>query len=231
MADFFKKEEVVEEKLKEEVVEKIKVGEKEYTQEELSRVVGLGELGVELESKWNTPLQKLYPEYTKATQEREELRKYRDDQEKLAVEEKTKKGEELSPEEVKKHALSEADKLGLIHAGNVNQFIASFLQARDLVDDAEALVTEAEGQGKPKTTVNDLLVYMEETGIKKPDLAYKAKFEKELDDWQTKQLAKVKSNGMETLDSSTAGSKEPEIPKLTNLDALRDAMKSRFNRT
>ena len=232
MPDFFKKEEEVVEEKKEEVkLETIKVGEKEYTQEELSRKVGLGELADELETKWNTKIDKLYPEYTKATQERGELQKYKDEQERLATEAKAKKGEELTPEEIKKQALTEADNLGVVHTGNINKFIGSFLQARDLIDDAEAILTRAGEEGKPKTTVDDLLTYMDETGIKSPDLAYKAKFDKELDTWKQTQLAKVKSGDMQTLDSSTAGGKEPEIPKLTNIDSLRDAMKSRFNRT
>ena len=234
MGTFFeepkKEEEKVEEK-KEEKSELIKVGEKEYTQEELSRKVGLGELADELESKWNTKIDRLYPEYTKSTQELSELRKYKEEQERLATEAKAKKGEGLTPEEIKKQAIAEADSLGLVHAGNVNKFIGSFLQARDLIDDSEAIITKAVEEGKPKTTTEDLLAYMDETGIKNPDLAYKAKFEKELDTWKQEQLAKVKSSDMKTLDASTAGSKEPEIPKLTNIDSLRDAMRSRFNRT
>ena len=231
--DFFKKEEKIEEKPIENVVpEKIKVGEKEYTQEELSRVVGLGELGVELESKWNTPLQKLYPEYTKATQEREDLRKYKEEQERLATEAKAKKGEELTPEETKKQALVQADALGLIHSGNVNQFIAQFLQARDLIEDTEAAVSEAQEKYGIKTNIQSVVDYMNQPeNPKNPQKAIKDMFEEEIDTWKEQQLTKVKVNGMQTLDSSNAGSKQPEIPKLTNIDSLRDAMRSRFNRS
>ena len=232
MADFFKKDEEVKvEETKEEKVETIKVGEKEYTQEELSRKVGLGELADELESKWNTKIDRLYPEYTKSTQELSELRKYKEGQEKIELETKSKKGEELSPEELKKQALTQADELGIVHTGNINKFISTFLQARDLIDDAESVVDKAKEDGKPATTVNDLLAYMEETGIKDPAKAYKDKFEPQLDEWKTKQLAKIKADGMQTMDSSTAGSKQPEPQKFTNLDSLRDAMKTRFQRT
>ena len=152
--NFFKKEEkeeekAVEEKKEEEKSDLIKVGEKEYTQEELSRKVGLGELADELESKWNTKIDRLYPEYTKSTQELSELRKYKEEQERLETEAKAKKGEELTPEEIKKQAIAEADNLGLVHSGNVNSFIASFLQARDLIDDSEAIIALGEEDGKP----------------------------------------------------------------------------------
>ena len=233
MADFFKKEEEVkvEEPKVEEKPTTIKVGEKEYTQEELSRKVGLGELADELESKWNTKIDRLYPEFTKSTQELSELRKYKEGQEQLATEAKAKKGEELTPEEAKKRAISEADNLGLVHSGNVNQFIGSYLAARDLIDDTEAVVEQNASEGKPKASVQDLIDYMNETGIKNPQVAYKAKFDKEIDDWKIVQLARVKANGMQTLDSSNAGSKQTEIPKITNLDSLRDAMRARFHRT
>ena len=208
--------------------EKVKIGEKEYGQEELARVVGLGELGMELETKWNTKLEKVYPEFTKATQERDVYKKQVDEYETAKTKDKAAKGEELSPEETKKQALVEAEGLGLIHTGNVNQIIANYLAARDLIDDTEAVISQAEEDGKPKTTVDDLLAHMETTGIKSPDKAYKDKFEKELDELKEKKLASIKGNGMQTMDTSTAGSKEPEIPKLTNLDALRDAMRSKF---
>lgn len=234
MADFFEKkeEEKVDDTKIEEIKEpeKVKVGEKEYGQEELSRIVGLGELGAELEGKWNTKMDRLYPEYTKATQEREELKKKVEEYETKKTEEKVDKGEELSPEEVQKQVIAEADKMGLVHKGNVYQFMDAYLQARDMKEDAEALIAEAEEKGKPKTTVEDLFKYMDESGIKNVELAYKAKFDKELDTWKETQLEKMKNGEVQTLDSSSAGSKQPEIPKLTNLDSLTDAMKSYFNR-
>ena len=235
MTDFFKKEEKEEKPVEEIKVEetkepeKVKVGDKEYGQEELSRLVGLGELGMELETKWNTKLEKVYPEFTKATQERDTYRKKVEEFEASQVKEKAAKGEELSPEELKKQALTEAEGLGLVHSGNVNQFIANYLSARDLIDDTEAVIAQAEEDGKPKTTTEDLLAHMETTGIKSPEKAYKDKFETELDELKEKKLSSIKSNGMQTLDGSTAGSKEPEIPKFTNLDSLRDAMRSKFN--
>lgn len=230
--DFFKKEEEKVEDKPQEITEpeKVKVGEKEYTQEELSRLVGLGELGAELETKWNTRLDRLYPEYTEATKERAELRKFKEEQEAKLTEEKAKKGEELTPEELKKQALSQAEEIGLVHSGNINNFIAQFLSARDLLDDAETVLESAKGEGKPQTSVEDLLAYMDQTGIKSPEKAYKDKYEKELDTWKEEQLAKVKANGMQTIDTSTAGGKQPETPPITNIDSLRDAMKGRFTR-
>ena len=235
MADFFDKKEeekTVDETPKEEPKEpgKVKVGEKEYEQEELSRIVGLGELASELEGKWNTKVDRLYPEFTKATQEREELKKRVDEFEDAKVKEKVTAGEELTPEETQKQVLAQADNLGIVHKDNVYKFIDAYLQARDMKEDAEALIAEAEENGKPKTTIEEIFKYMDESGIKNVELAYKAKFEKELDTWKETQLEKIKNGEIKTLDASSAGSKEPEPSKISNLDSLTDAMKSYFNR-
>ena len=207
-------------------VEKVKVGEKEYSQEELSSVVGLGEKARDFETKWNRPIDQLYPDYTQKSQKLSDYEKREKEAEEAKLKEKVEAKEELSPEEARKVVLAEADILGLVHQGNVNQFINSFLQARDLLDDTDAIVSQTQEEGKPKTTTQELLAYMEETGIKSPELAYKSKFEKELDEWKEKQLSKVKGNSMQTLDTSNAGSKQPEQKQPKNWDELRDTMRS-----
>ncbi len=70
--------------------------------------------------------------------------------------------------------------------------------------------------GRPKFTQDEIINYMSETGIKKPLAAYKDKFEKELEAWQTQQLS-AKPKGMETL--KPAGQPEPKQPKV-NRDNL-----------
>lgn len=231
--NFFKKEEenMNPQNQEETSADKVKIGEKEYAQEDLSRLVGLGEMATELEAKWNTKVDRLYPEFTKATQEREEYKKKVEQYEASKTQEKVEKGEELSPEELQKRALAEAERLGLVHKDNVYQFMDAYLQARDMKADAEALIVEAAESGKPKTSVDELFNYMNETGIKNIELAYKSKYEKELDTWKQSQLEKLKNGDMRTMDASSAGSKQPEPQKLTDLTSLSDAMKSYFNRT
>ncbi|MFZ5845298.1 MAG: hypothetical protein ACOY0S_02410 [Patescibacteria group bacterium] len=232
-----KKEDMQEDKKKKEEEtqepEKVKVGEKEYTQEELSNLVGLGEVAQEYETKWNRKISEFYPDYTQKSQKLAEFEKkqleidaLRTEEEEKKLKEKAEKKEELTPEETKKLVLEEADKFGLIHSGNVYQFIANFLAARDLREDAEAIVALAEEEGKPKTTVNDLIAYMDETGIKTPGLAYKAKFEKELEEWKAKKVEEIKEEKMQTMDASTAGSKEYQEKKPQSFDELSQAMKS-----
>ena len=69
MDDFF------EDKNKTDETPKVKVGDKEYTQEELSGLVGLGETAKEYETKWNRKISEFYPDYTQKSQRLSELEK------------------------------------------------------------------------------------------------------------------------------------------------------------
>ena len=71
--DFYKDEEVTEEVENKEEPETIKVGDKEYTQDELQKIVGLGEIGLEAEEKYKTKIDRVWPEYTKGQQRLQDL--------------------------------------------------------------------------------------------------------------------------------------------------------------
>ena len=113
--------------------------------------------------------------------------------------------------------MSQAEELGLVHKGNIRQFINETLAARDLLEEAEMVIEQEISVGKPKTTVEELLKHMEETGIRIPAKAYKDKFETEIDKWKEIQLAKV---------SSTAGAKQPPERTPLTKDTLSDALRN-----
>src|SRR3990167_9060394 len=227
--DFF--ETKLEEAKTEEVVEepeKIKLGEKEYTQDELSKLVGLGETATELETKWNTKIDRLYPEYTKATQERKELEDKIKAFEEKQVDTKAKAGEELTDEEIKQRARTEAKSLGLISVDDVNEYIYRALEARDLKEDIEATVETNKADGKPETNFDDLVGYMQTSGVRNPQDAYDLMFKNELKTWERKQIDSVKKSGMVTEETSTAGAKQPPqrvaVTKENILDQLDEAL-------
>ena len=107
-----KEETKVETQIQEEVT-KIKVGEAEYDQAELDHLIGLGKSAEELESKWNTKIDRLMPEYTKTTQELKALREEKEEQARLEAE-RNKPQEEVDWEQTRKQAREEAKKLGLV---------------------------------------------------------------------------------------------------------------------
>jgi len=123
MDDFF------EDKNKTDETPKVKVGDKEYTQEELSGLVGLGETAKEYETKWNRKISEFYPDYTQKSQRLSELEKkdaerarVADEQLKREQEEKDKELAErqeagkLTPEE-RSVALRSARSARLVAAG------------------------------------------------------------------------------------------------------------------
>jgi hypothetical protein len=208
--------------------DKIKIGEKEFSQEELTGLVGLGEKAKELEEKWNTKIERLYPEYTKKTQKLSEyetkLQEY--EEEKQRREQETLQNKpELNPEEQAKLIKAELKKYGVVTADEINTYVGNFLAGRDLLENIDDLVTTAKQDGKPTTTREELLTYMDENGIKNPQAAYKLMFETELKEWEKKQIDKLKQPKMEVQEGSTAGGKSPAAVKVTR-DNIQELLKA-----
>jgi len=199
---------------------KIKVGEREYTQDELSSLVGLGETAREIETKQNTKLDRVFPEFTKSRQElkdlKGELEELRSTQErfKQAV---TGETEAPDPEALKAQAIEQAKALGLLTADEARTIAREERQAERILEEIENLNADAAETGKPKVDGRELLEYMQEEGLRSPSVAYKLKFEDQLNAWKQDKLNGIKQPGFETQTASTAGSKEPptETERLT----------------
>ncbi len=212
MADFFQPEE--------EQVESdtIKLGEKEYSQDELSQLVGLGEMARDIETKQNTKIDRVFPEYTKATQKLSESEKRIAELERqlstpVQPQETVKPGE-LTIEQ-RDLAVKQLRDLGFVTKDEASQFAVAQIQGKELLDDVNFVLSEATDSGKPTTTPKELLDYMAEEGIRNPSKAYKLMFEDELDKIKEQKLSEIKPSGMVTTTQSTAGSKAPQPVKVT----------------
>src|SRR3990167_524962 len=227
MADdnFFKPEENAEVATE---IEKVKVGEKEYSQDELSKLVGLGEKWTETETKFNTKMDRVVPEYTKATQK---IKEYEAELAELKKPREEPKTGDLTPEQ-KDEARKQIFELIGDKPMTQKEFDTLYMQRRSaerLLEDTESVVTEAKEAGNPQTDVESLLRHMEETGIKNPKKAYKDMFEPELDKIKEQKLRSIKPHGLQTMQTSTAGSKQPEKVKVTR-DNISDLLRSTLNR-
>lgn len=216
------------------VVEKIKIGEEEFDPDELRGIIDKGRWAREVEEKQNTKLDKLMPEYTKATQR---LKDY-EEKEKLWKEAEDKKlretpQTELSEEQLAQQAKLQAKKLGLITTDDIDSYIERKInatqQANELLDECKTREKEINGEdGRPKFEIEEVLKHMQETGIKDPYRAYKDKYEEQLDRWKEDQLHKAKKPGIYS-ETGSSGNHEPQPVKLTknNLqDALAEALYS-----
>ena len=220
----------------------IKVGEKEYSQEELSKLVGLGETASEYEQKWNRPIKDFYPDYTQKSQKLAEFEKQQAEQARLLEEQKSKeleaksrKGSELTQEEARELARKEAINLGLVTQDvfdtEVNKRVAGALAAKDLIEDVKSVLGEAKEKGQPQSTPEDLLKYMDENGVKSPEKAYKLMYENEIDKWKEEQLKKIKPAGFMTQENPVAGSKAPPPPQPLTRENLSQAIRDSLMRS
>jgi hypothetical protein len=228
MSDFFnKKEEIQEVEPQQEIQEKIKIGENEYDQAELDRLIGLGRSAEELETKWNTKIDRLMPEYTKTTQELKTIREEKERLEALEAE-RNKPKEEIDWEVTRKQAREEAKKIGLVLDDDLETYYQQRKQGEEILNETRSLTAKIKEEGKPTVTDEELLQYMLDNGIKNPATAYKVMKEAELDSWKEEQLKKLKPADFHTTTTSTAGAKQPEEVIATSSN-LRSLLREKFN--
>lgn len=201
-------------------VEKIKLGEREFDQAELDRLVSLGEKAAEIEKNHGS-LDKFVSESGRRA---DEIGRYKKELDELKAKQpptETKVGE-LTPEQIE---LAKKQLQDLIGGPPVTQseFAKMYVAMREgerLIDECEGLAKEIDGKdGRPKFDRQEIIDYMSETGIKKPLAAYKDKYEKEIKDWETKQLT-TKPKTDATLPPN--GQQDPKVvrPTRDNLQQL-----------
>lgn len=192
--------------------EKIKLGDKEYTQDELSQLVGVAQKVTDLENQYNTKLDKVWPAYG---QSQNELKSVKEQMERL--QNAANGNPDMDPESVKQ-ALDQARKIGLVTKEDISEamkqnfreFYKAERETDRLVGDLEGLEKELDGtDGRPKFEKIAVLEYMRENGLKNPMTAYKVMYESQLDSWKTQELTKAKGQGMYTTTQSNTGNKVP----------------------
>jgi len=234
MTDNFSKKEDIEE-VKEEVETteetKIKLGEEEYSQDELNSLVGLGKIAREAEEKYNVKVEGIWPKFQSTINENVEFRKAQEAEEKAREEQdltkKSQTSEELTEEEQLRLASLKLKELGFISKDDIQSEVNNILTGKQLLSDVNTLVDKQSEAGNPKTSAEDLLTYMSENGLKNPEVAYKIKFEAELDAIKEKKLGSIKKDNFVTDETSGGGIKNPEAKPITkhNLsDALGDVL-------
>lgn len=222
--------------------EKVKIGEEEFTPEQLKEAVGAWKFKKEVEEKHNTSLDKVYPEFTKTTQrvkeleDAEEARKVRiaEKKAKQADEElsrKQKEGAQLSPAEIRKVAAEQ----GLITDDNLIGRVLNILEGRRIMREAYKLEKAGNpynAEELPKFDVKDMLDWMSTTpgmGNVSPETAYKLRYEKDIDAWKSKTISEGKKKGLTTETGSKPGGKEPSPIKVTR-ENLTEQIRAAINR-
>lgn len=212
-----------------ETAETVKVGDKEYTQEELGKLVGLGNTALEAETKYGRSIDKFWPEFTKAQQKSIEMEKELNDLKSFRERLQAPEQKVLSQEEQYAQARAQAREIGLTDEETTRRIYREERQAEKLIDEIDGLNAEAKTTGKPEADKEKLIKYMVDEGFRSPVKAYRDMYENELKDWETKQIETIKSQGYQTQETTTAGSKYPTIETPKTADELKSALNTLLN--
>lgn len=195
----------------------ITIGEKQYTQDDLTKLVGLGERAAEIEKNYGS-----FDKFVSESGRRaDEIGKYKKQLQEIELqkqaEEEARKSAPptLTPEQIEQARRQLTELLGgePITQANFTKMYVNMRQGEKLIEECDDLAGEINGQdGRPKFDRDEIITYMAETGIKKPLLAYKDKYENEIKQWEAGQLAK-ESKKMATMEP--AGVAEVRQPKTT----------------
>lgn len=209
---------------KQEVPEKIKLGDKEYLPDEASKLVGLGERYQEIETKYNTKLDRVWPEYTKSQQvNKEQAEKLAQLETELNSYKQTQTGK-LTPEQKEAAKQSLRDIFGdeLMTKKEAEQLVDTRNSAKDLLEEIKDYADDINGSdGRPAFKTDDVLTYMRDTGIRKPLDAYELMHKEQLAEWKVQQLSKTKSPGLVTQTGGATNKQPVEVrPNKDNIDEL-----------
>ena len=221
-------EDKVEEKTSEEPM-KLKVGEEEYTPEELSKLVELGKIGRQAEVEFKTDLKSVWPEYSKTKNREKELE---DELSRIRSSVTGQDKDQITPED-RAEALKLARDMGILTKDDLKEAgymtTEQFREQYILEKETEALIAKGdklEGEingkdGRPAFKKNEIFQYMVDNGVKSPETAYKLRYENELNAWSQEELKKSKKPGLVT-ETGDNGFKAPVEVKPTrgNLHSL-----------
>lgn len=226
------------------VEEKIKVGEKEYSQAELQRIVGLGEIGLEAETKYKTRIDRVWPQFQSIVNEKKEmsekLAKFESDRQQAEKElERSQNPQQQSQQpnqqqqyqpqfteqQIREAALKQAEELGIGPKAQyelAKKAAMEVMQGQQLISDVSTVIDNMTADGLPTATVEDVLNHMQTEGFRNPEKAYKDMFEKEYYAKQMEKTSQLQRGGIPSTQPSNAGAKVPPPVKATkdNLDQL-----------
>lgn len=202
----------------------------DYTPEDAQSLVELGTKTRDLEKQWDTPVDKVWPEFGKTREELKTTQSERDAMKAELEEFKAKQAKGVeTPDEIKE-AQENARKLGLtlnedleksgyIKKEDLPELFKTFAQeqeeVRKLLSNAEALEKEIDGtDGRPAFNKKVVLAYANSYNI--PDLkeAYEDMHKSALDAWKAAQIEAEKAKKLKTLGGG--GDKKPAEGKVND---------------
>lgn len=216
---------------------KVVIGDQEYSPEEAQSLIDKGRMTSEYEKKWNTSVDKVWPEFGRLSQEKSEWLKERENLTKQ-VETFNKKQEAGTDTAIDRAKAREAaKKLGFVldedldKSGYVKkEDLDKYLEERDknkesvqkVLNEADRLEKEINGEdGRPKFVKKLVLAYANTYGFDDLNKAYEDMHKENLDEWKKKQVEAKKNPALKTMKTSGQGKEPKEVrPDDNNFKAL-----------
>jgi hypothetical protein len=213
--------------------EKVIVNGQEYDPEDATQLIELGHKYKEIESKLNTSLDKVYPEYTKTAQEKAQLAKEleasRAEIERIKAERAEKQERTQLPTDVQ-NVRKAAREVGLVDEDFIKEKgymtrdeVDKYLeekrtmerQAEEVLNTASKFEKEIDGSdGRVPFVKEGVLAYAATYGITDLKEAYEKLNERGNAKWRDAQIAAAEKPGLTTL--QPGGKKQPQRVKITN---------------
>lgn len=199
------------------------IGEKEYSLEELQKLIDKGSYAIEMESKFNTPFESAWSAYGRTQNENRELR------EQLEAA-KAQPQEVEKPEQTPNFDEILAQK-GYLSREDAEKLVEEKITLKQQVEQIAGTMKSLEGKldgsdGRPKFEINDMLTYMQENSMTDPEKAYNYRYSDEIATWKADK-AGTKPEFAPSNTGDTNASKSPAAVAFNrdNVDAaLREAL-------
>jgi chromosome segregation ATPase len=212
---------------------KVNINGQEYDPTEAQSLIDLGRQTKEAEAKYNTSLDKVWPEYGRSQSTVKQLTQELSEAKTQLTEYQSKVNSGTDTKADLTEAREAASKLDV----NLKDYIKrddldKYLDERDTVRNqvetilkaADKLATEINGDdGRPKFNKKAVLAYAQAYGISDLKAAYEDMHEDTLKSWKDEQIARETKPGLKTL-KPTGAKGEPEKTKVTD-DNVKDLLK------
>lgn len=211
----------------------------EYTPDEAQELIETGRKTRDYESRYNTKLDSVWPEYTKLSQERSSWSQKEQEYQKTIDEFKAKQQAQVETPADIQAARQAAKKLGILLDEDSSKFLTEekFEQlyvarrerekaeeegVKSVLAEADKIAEEIKASGSPiPFKKKAVLAYASAYGISDLRQAYEDMNSEELAPWKDAQIASRKGASLKTL--SGGGKKSPEEVRVTN-DNVKDLL-------
>lgn len=217
---------------------KVTINGQEYDATEAEELINVGKTTREYEGKYNTTLDKVWPEYgrsqTELSQARKELEEFKA---------KQAAGTDTNQDRADANAAAQTlgfkpedlEKAGYVKKDQIDSLVEEKLTRRDeqsravkaVLDEADKLSNEIDGKdGRPRFNKRAVMAYASTYGLTLQD-AYEDMHEEALKPWKEQQLELQKRKGLQGL--KPGGEKQPSEPSMKNDSTFKKALHEALN--